>query len=129
MLLLPLAPLTAWLGIVGLGAVQDLRAFGAGPEVFQVYWRCVATILVGAAVPAVAMLRMLGRGVPLTPHVTAGLGALAAAGLGNLGVCLFHPHDSNLVLLVWHAGTVVFLAGLSASLGSRLLRWPTPSAG
>ena len=125
-LLLPLAPLAAWLGVIGFGAVQDIQLSGLGAGLFlQADWRCVATILAGAAVPAVAMVRMLRRGAPLTPHLTAGLGGLAAAGLGNLGVCLFHPHSSNLVLLIWHAGTVLLLAALAAWVGSRILRWPS----
>ena len=124
-LLLPLAPLTAWLGIIGFGALRDVQTLGLGPELFQADWRCVATILLGAAVPAVAMVRMLRRGAPLTPHLTAGLGGLAAAGLGNLGVCLFHPHSSSLVLLIWHAGTVLLLAVFAAWVGSHVLRWPS----
>ena len=124
-LLLPLAPLTAWLGIVGFGALRDSQLSEQDALVVQINWRCVATILLGAAVPAVAMVRMLRRGAPLTPHLTAGLGGLAAAGLGNLGVCLFHPHSSSLVLLIWHAGTVLLLAVFAAWVGSHVLRWPS----
>ena len=125
LLLLPLAPLTVWLGVVGFGAFQDVQSAGRGVELFQADWRCVATVLVGAALPAFMMVRMLRRGAPLTPHLTAGLGGLAAAGLGNLGVCLFHPHSSNLVLLIWHSGTVLLLAALAAWIGARVLRWPS----
>ncbi len=126
-LLLPLAPLSAWLAIVGFGALRDVQTFGLGGELFQADWRCVAAILAGASVPAVAMVRMLRRGAPLTPYLTAGLGGLAAAGLGNLGVCLFHPHSSSLPLLIWHAGTVVLLAALAAWAGPQVLRWPSPA--
>jgi hypothetical protein len=70
------------------------------------------------------MLRMLRRGAPLTPHLTAALGGLAAAGLGNLGICLFHPHTSNLVMLVWHCGTVLAVAALAGVVGGQLLHWP-----
>jgi hypothetical protein len=71
--------------------------------------------------PAVAMAHMLRRGAPLTPRLTAGLGGLAAAGLGNFAVCLSHPHGYD---LIWHAGTVILLAVLAAWVGSYLLRWP-----
>jgi hypothetical protein len=70
------------------------------------------------------MAMMLRRGAPLTPRLTAALGGLAAAGLGNLGICLFHPHDSNLVMLVWHCGTVLVLAALAGAAGGQLLQWP-----
>ena len=126
-LLLPLAPFTAWLGIIGFGAWRDLQSFGQGSLLFQADWGCVVTVLATASVPAVAMVHMLRRGAPLTPHLTLGLGVLAAAGLGNVGVCLFHPDVSNLVVLVWHAGTVVLLAAVAAWAGPRLLRWPSPA--
>jgi hypothetical protein len=67
---------------------------------------------------------MLRRGVPLSPRLTAALGGLAAAGLGNLGVCLFHSHSSNLIVLVWHCGTILAVAALAGMAGGRLLRWP-----
>lgn len=67
---------------------------------------------------------MLRRGAPLTPHLTAALGGLAAAGLGNLGICLFHPHSSNLVMLVWHCGTVLAVAALAGVAGGRVFSWP-----
>ena len=67
---------------------------------------------------------MLRRGVPVAPRISAAFGALAAAGLGNLGVCLFHPHSSSLILLFWHCGTVLVCAVLAGIAGTQLLRWP-----
>ncbi|NOT43503.1 MAG: DUF1109 family protein [Acidobacteria bacterium] len=87
----------------------------------------MATILAGSAFPAVALVRMLRRGVPLSPHLTAALGALGAAGVGNVGICLFHPHTSNLVILVWHCGTVLALALLVGASGGWWLRWSEPA--
>jgi len=129
MALLSLAPLSVWLGTVAASAAQEYSLAGFSVLTWRTDWACVVTILVGAAVPGVAMVRMLRRGVPLTPHLSAALGGLAAAGLGNLGVCLFHPHSSNLILLVWHCGTVLVLAALAGAVGTRLLRWPaSPNA-
>ena len=121
---LPLALAVVWVAIVALGALRDLRLAAPGDVLVQADWRCVWAILAGAAVPAGAMATMLRRGVPLTPHVTAALGGLAAAGLGNLGVCLFHAHNSNLVVLMWHCGTVLVVAALAGIAGRQLLRWP-----
>ena len=67
---------------------------------------------------------MLRRGASITPRLTAALGGLAAAGLGNLAACLFDPHSSNLVVLVWHCGTVLAVAALAGITGAHLLRWP-----
>jgi hypothetical protein len=47
--------------------------------------------------------------------------------LGKLGVCLFHPDSSNLVLLIWYSGTVLFLTALAAWVGARVLRSPSPA--
>lgn len=120
LLLLPVASLAVWLGLIGVRTLQDAQTLGLSVAL-QVNWRCVTAILAGAAVPAVAMARMLRRGAPLTPRLTAGLGGLAAAGLGNFAICLSHPHGFD---LIWHAGTVLLLAVLAAWVGARLLRWP-----
>ena len=121
--LVPLVSAVAWIGIVSVGAVREFQL--AGPEVvLQADWGCVWTVLLGAAVPAGLMATMLRRGAPLTPYTTAALGGLAAAGIGNLGVCLFHPHSSDLVVLVWHCGTVLVVAALAGTAGGQLLRWP-----
>jgi hypothetical protein len=127
-LLLPLVPLSVWLGTVMIGALGEYATSGAGVLVWQRDWACVTTILAGASVPGVAMGIMLHRGAPVTPRVSAAFGALAAAGLGNLGVCLFHPHSSDLLLLFWHCGTVLALTALAGAAGAQLLRWPTSRA-
>ncbi len=122
---LPIVAAATWLAIIGVGAWKDARLAPATDALLQADWTCVWTILVGAAVPAVVMAAMLRRGAPLTPHVSAALGGLAAAGLGNLGICLFHPHSSNVTVLVWHGGVVVMLAVLVGIAGGQLLRWPS----
>jgi hypothetical protein len=120
-ILVPIGLAVCWIALVAIGAVQDVRAGGA---VFGGDWQCVATVLGGAALPAILMARMIRRGAPVSPRATAGLAALAAAGLGNLGACLFHPHSSNLIVLVWHCGLVAALAFGAALLGRTLLPWP-----
>jgi len=74
-------------------------------------------------VPAIAMALMLRRGAPLTPHVSAALGGLAAAGLGNFGLRLFHPQDASIMVLVWQMGTVFVLTALAGWAGHLLLDW------
>jgi len=51
------------------------------------------------------------------------LGGLAAAGLGNFGLRLFHPQDSSLMVLVWQMGSVLLLSVLCGLGGRSLLRW------
>jgi len=120
----PIAAAAVWIGIVGVGAFLELGRSGAAFLFEQADWGCVGTILAVASVPAVVMGAMLRRGAPLSPHLTAALGGLAAAGLANLGICLVHPHSSSAVLLVWHCGTVLAVAALAGAAGGQLLSWP-----
>jgi hypothetical protein len=66
---------------------------------------------------------MLRRGAPLTPRATTALGGLAAAGLGDFGLRLFHPQDASLMVLVWQVGTVFTLTAMAAWAGHYLLNW------
>jgi hypothetical protein len=120
---MPVIALIIWLSAVLTGVAEDASRFG-GEIAFRADWRCVGTILLGATVPAVVMALMIRRGAPLTPRVTAALAALAAVGFGNAGICVFHPHASNLVVLLWHCGTVLLITAVVGVAGAHLLRWP-----
>jgi hypothetical protein len=122
-LLLPLPPLAVWLGSLGLGCLQDWLRFGLDGLSLQPDWFCFPAIVLVGAVPAIAMAVMLRRGAPLMPHMTAALGGLAAAGLGNFGLRLFHAQDASIMVLVWQVGTVVILAALAGWAGHYLLNW------
>jgi len=123
LVLLPLLPLAVWLGTLGQGCLQDWVHFGTNGLVFSPDWFCFPAIVMVGAVPAIAMTVMLRRGAPLTPHLTAALGGLAAAGLANFGLRLFHTQDASLMVLVWQVGSVVILATLCAFAGRRLMNW------
>jgi hypothetical protein len=86
-------------------------------------WFCFPAIVLVGAIPAIAMAVMLRRGAPLTPHMTTALGGLAAAGLGNFGLRLFHPQDASVMVLVWQMGTVFILTAMTAWVGRYLLNW------
>jgi hypothetical protein len=118
---LPITFASVWITLVGVAALQTVQS--VSPPL-QADWRCVPATLIGAAMPAAAIAFMLRRGVPLTPRMTAALGALAATGVGNIGICFFHPHGSSLAVLVWHCGTVLVVAALAAMVGEQFLRWP-----
>lgn len=121
---LPLVLLGVWMGAVAIGAWADVYTAAPGALLLTSDWPCVAVIVAGASVPGATLAVMLRRGVPLAPRATAGLGGLAAAGIGALAAC-FHPHASNLVVLLWHGGTVLLLASVTALFGTRLLPWPS----
>lgn len=123
MLLLPFLPLAVWLGTLGHGCVQDWIQFGASGLTLKPDWFCFPAIVLVGAVPAIAMAVMLRRGAPLTPSITVALGGLAAAGLGNFGLRLFHAQDASLMVLVWQVGSVAVLTMAAACAGRLLLNW------
>jgi hypothetical protein len=121
--LLPALPLAVWLGSLGQGCVSAW--INATPGGLSLYpdWLCIpATVLIGA-LPAVVIVVMLRHGAPLAPHLTTALGGLAAAGIGNFGLRLFHQQDASVMVLVWQFGTVFALTAAAAWAGRRLLSW------
>jgi hypothetical protein len=122
---LPFLSLSIWFTSLGQAYVQDdlwdwarLDPGGLSPHP---NWYCVSAILLVGSVPAIAMTLMLHRGAPLTPHLTAVLGGLAAAALGNFGMRFFCTLDGSSIVLVWQFGTVCVLSALAGCAGHRVL--------
>jgi len=115
----PLIPMVGWLGTLGEGC---LRAGTLETSFHHNLW-CFPYIIILGTAPAIVLGVMLRRGAPLTPHITAGLGAIAAAGLGNFCVRLVHQEDVTVMLLAWHVGGVFLVAALSSAAGSYMLNW------
>ena len=122
-LFLPLVPLALWLGGLGQSSVRDWLQLTSRGFSMQSEWVCLPATMMAGAVPAIAMAVMLRRGAPLTPRISALLGGLAAAGLGNLGVCVTHHAYGNVLVLVWHVSIVLLLTIVVGSAGRRLLNW------
>ena len=122
-LFLPLVPLALWLGALGQAGVRDWLQLSSHGFSMRSEWVCLPATIMAGALPAIAMAVMLRRGAPLTPRLSALLGGLAAAGLGNLGVCVTHHAYGSVFVLVWHMGIVVVLTGLVGSAGRYLLSW------
>ena len=122
-LLLPLLPLAVWLGSVGTGCATSWIRFGPAGLTVTPDWACVPAIALIGLAPAVTMAFMLRRGAPLTPHTTAALGGLAAAGLGSFGLRLCHAEDASVMVLIWQVGSVALLTATAAVAGRWLLGW------
>lgn len=125
---LPLFPLTIWLASLAPACMREFSQLGLQAFARPHSLWCVPVMVVFGAVPAVAMVVMIRRGAPMTPHLSAALGGLAAAGIGNLGVRLVHPEDVSVMLIVWHIGGVIALSALAASAGRLLLNWASITA-
>jgi len=119
----PLVPLAVWFGTLGQGCIQDWIRVGANGLVLRPDWLCLPAIVVVGAVPAVAIALMLRRGAPLTPRITAALGGLAAAGLGNFGLRLFHMQDASAMVLAWQFGAVCVLSAVAGVAGRYVFDW------
>ena len=122
-LLLPVLPLAIWMGSLGEGCLEIVLRSGLRGLSLRPDWFCLPAIVLVGALPAVAMVIMLRRGAPLYPYLSAGFGALAAAGLGNFGLRFFHPQDASLMVLVWQFGSVFILTALGCCLGRFVLNW------
>jgi hypothetical protein len=121
---LPVVPLAVWIGSLGVGCVQDWIHIGSASLSLELDFLCFPKIALIGAVPAVTMAVMLRRGAPLHPWMSATLGGLAAAALGDFGLRLFHPEDAGLMVLVWQLGAVLVLVALSGWAGQYILSWP-----
>ena len=122
-LLWPLLPLAIWLASVGGGCAAVWIQRGAAGLALESDWACLPVIAVIGAVPATAIVFMLRRGAPLSPQLTAALGGLAAAGLGDFGLRLCHAEDASLTVLVWQIGSVLLLTAAAGIAGRRILGW------
>jgi hypothetical protein len=116
-------PLAFWFVSVGLGCLRNFREIGSLAISSPHNPFCLPFIIVLGAFPGIVLVVMLRRGAALTPHLTTGLAALAAAALSNFFSRLFHTEPFTLMLLVWHVGGVLLLSGLAATGGRWLLRW------
>ena len=84
---------------------------------------CTTMIPLFALAPLALMLWALRRGAPQNP-VRAG--AIAGLLAGAIGATFYAAHcfdDSPLFVATWYTLAIVFISGLGALLGSRLLRW------
>jgi hypothetical protein len=122
-LMLPFVGAAAWMATLGVECLQDWRTLGAAALVVRSDWPCVEGIILGGLAPAVCILLMLRRGAPLTPRLTAAFAIVAAAGSGNLGMCLAESHPVGMVVLVWHGGALLMLAATAAWAGPHVFHW------
>ncbi|MEO7294713.1 MAG: NrsF family protein [Candidatus Limnocylindria bacterium] len=87
-------------------------------------WGCVVKAMTIAAVPGTALMLMVGRGASVDPRRAVAYAALAAAGVGALGVEFTCPNPEAIHQLVWHFGPLAVLPLVAALVGAPMFaRW------
>ncbi|MGE3683369.1 MAG: NrsF family protein [Bdellovibrionales bacterium] len=94
------------------------RSIAAGPGAL-----CVESILELGFGPAILLLWMIRRGVPLYPGWNGVVALLGAASLAAFGTQWLCPYDFPLHFLVWHLAPAWLLGAAGYWLGKKVLWW------
>jgi len=104
--LLPLPPLTLWLGFTGAACYGHWFSDGWAPGSSA---DCLKFIL-GAGLPlGGSLVHLLRRAAPLAPVRVAALGGLGAAGIAAFALQFFHPFDVTFLDLVTQVGAALLV--------------------
>ena len=119
----PAVALTAWLML--LGAHMGRIVFSSGPSTLSTGSGlfCVRDILLLSLLPGAWLMVMIRRAAPVELGLSGVLAALSAASFAALGTQFTCSIDDPLHIVVWHAATVVVIAGAGIVFGKRFLRW------
>ena len=114
-----LAALVLWLGAF---------AFRAPPARFAEVstaslGRCLGSILLMSALPAVLILRAVRQGASTSPLLSGGLAGLMAATGATAGYSLDCTRDNPLFFVTWYGAAILIVTLISAGVGRRVLAW------
>lgn len=84
---------------------------------------CMVNIPLLSLVPLAAILMALRQGAVTRPRLAGAVAGLLAAGIGATLYAAHCPDDSPLFVATWYTLATLFVTGLGALLGPRLLRW------
>lgn len=119
----PLPAAVAWIATIGGSCWLSFTRVGSGALTIHLDPICFPAIVLAGLVPAILLIVMVRRGVPLYPTMTMALTMLAAAAFGAAILRLFHTQDASIMILVWQIGTVALLMLLGAAAGRRTISW------
>jgi hypothetical protein len=85
--------------------------------------RCLLCIMGFAAIPWIALIRVLREGAPTRQNVCGALAGLVAGGAGAAAYAFTCTSDSLAFIAVWYVAAIALCAIAGALFGERLLRW------
>jgi hypothetical protein len=127
-LLLPLIPLALWMATLGAQCWDEWVHLGIDGMRVAPDLDCVASIAWIGAVPALAMVFLIRRGAGLHGRIALFWGTMAAAGLAEFGLRLFHDHDAALMVAFWQFGSIALYSAVAALAQSLLAPEHRPGA-
>ena len=86
-------------------------------------WGCIVFVPILSALPLVVMLLVLRQGATTRPALAGAVAGLVAAGIAATFYATHCQNDSPMFLAAWYVLATLFVAGVGAALGTRLLRW------
>jgi hypothetical protein len=118
-----------WLvaGVVAIGVAAELAVLPASAWLPSLVGHnalfCLTMLPSLALGPFVALMLAARHGAPMRPSRTgAGIGFLAG-GVAAIIYATHCPDDSPLFLATWYSIAILFMTGLGAGVGRRVLRW------
>ncbi|MGH7040784.1 MAG: NrsF family protein, partial [Acetobacteraceae bacterium] len=117
---LPLAPMAAWLSVLGGQCLAV--ALRLGPEGLRITAdpMCLPAVALGGLLPALAIAVLLRRGGRFRTGHGCLCGGLAAAALGAAALRLYHVQNAAAMVIVWQLGSVALFTLAAGVLGRAL---------
>lgn len=125
--LLPVPTLLLWLSTIGYGCLTNWNGPGPSSLVASISVKCLLTMLLGSTPPAVILYFMLQHARFVRATVTAGVAAIAVAGLTVSALRTFHELDATAMVLIWTVGAAATITLIGTLFGRRMFlsskRW------
>jgi len=112
--LLPVLPLSVWLGVSTLGCLQNGFSLHHADGLAGESPHCFAFIAAASVPLAIALFWMLRRARPIAPLPVAALGTLGVAATAAFMLQFFHPFDITVIDLALHLAAI----GLVIAIGT-----------
>lgn len=118
--LLPVPTLLLWLSTIGYGCLTNWIGPDPSSLAASISIKCLLTIVLGSAPLAVVLFFMLRHARFVRTTATAGVAAVAVAGLTVSALRTFHELDATAMVLIWNVGATAAITLVGALFGRRM---------